>query len=108
MSEAWFSIQFAPWLSLLSLFSLLSYLQFWAHKGRHRHWVMGCHWASTAFGFALLLFGGFAYGAGQPYWVWFSLVLCGALLGSLMLWATLKIGKDYDAAELRKSIASDL
>ncbi len=107
-TNAWFSAQFAPWLSLLSLFSLLSYTQYWANKGKHRQWVMGAYWGVTALGAVLALAGAYAYTNGQPRWVWLALLLAGGLLCGLMLWSTLKMAKTYDEAELRKTIASDM
>ena len=44
MTEAWFSPELAPWLSLMSLLSLLSYLQPMAIKGINRKLVMGSYW----------------------------------------------------------------
>ena len=107
-TNAWFSAQFAPWLSLLSLFSLLSYANHWAQKGKHRQWVMGAYWGVTALGAALAVAGAYAYLAGQPRWVWLALLLAGLLLCGLMLWSTFGMAKTYDEAELRKSIANDL
>ena len=107
-ANAWFSAQFAPWLALLSLFSLLSHAQYWSRKSKHRQWVMGAHWGVTALGVVLALAGAFAYASGQPRWVWLTLLLAGTLLAALMLWATLNMAKTYDEAELRKTIANDL
>ncbi len=107
-TNAWFSAQFAPWLALLSLFSLLSYAQTWAQKGKHRQWVMGAYWGVTALGATLALAGLYAYTSGQPRWVWLTLLLAGGLLCALMFWSTLNMAKTYDEAELRKTIANDL
>ena len=108
MNEAWFSAQLAPYLSLLSLFSLLSYCQVWADKGKHKSAVMAAYWGVTALGVVLACLGALGFALGQPQWVWGSLMLSGLLLAGLMGWATVKIGHTYAEAELRRTIASDL
>ena len=108
LTTAWFSAQFAPWLSLLSLFSLLSYTNHWAQKGQHRSLVMGAFWGVAILGGLMLVAGLYAYAAGQPRWVWFALVLAGGLLSGLMLWSSFGMAKTYNEAELRRSIANDL
>ena len=108
MIEPWFSQELAPWLSLLSLFSLLSYCNVWAQKGRNKELVLTLYKGSVALGVLLVLAGGMALLNGQPYWVWFSLLLAGGLLGGIMMWGTYQMIKVYEEAELRKTIASDL
>ena len=106
--EPWFSLEVAPFLSLFSLFSLLSLTFRWAQKGQHRDVVMSAHRGTVVIGALLLIIGVAAVLLGQPYWVWGALVLAGGLLAGLMLWNTAQIAKVYDEAELRKTIASDL
>ena len=104
----WFSLEVAPFLSLFSLFSLLSLTNKWAQKGQYRDMVMNAHKGSVALGALLLLTGFAALFIGQPYWVWLALMLAGGLLGGLMLWESAQFEKIYDEAELRKTIANDL
>ena len=106
--EPWFSLEVAPFLSLFSLFSLLSLTFKWAQKGQHRDLVMNAHKGTVALGVLLLLSGVGALIVGQPYWVWGALMLAGGLLAGLMLWNARQIEKVYSEAELRKTIANDL
>lgn len=108
MMDPWFSQEVAPWLALLSLFSLLSYSLKWAQKGLHRELVMNAHKGTVVLGVILLVVGSAAYFIGQPYWVWFALILAGGLLSGLMVWNMSQIAKVYEEAELRKTIANDL
>ena len=108
MSEAWFSMEAAPWFSMFALFALLSYLQPWVRKGLHQKWVLGAYRASVVLGLGLLTASVVAYVLQQPTWVWFTFLLSGGLLTGLMAWATWQVSKEYEAAELRKTIATDL
>ena len=56
----------------------------------------------------MALLGAYAWAVDQPVWVWFSLLLSGALLTPLMVWSTFSIARAYDQADLRRTIASDL
>ena len=106
--DPWFSLEAAPFLSLFSLFLLLSLTNRWAQKGQYRDLIMNAHKGSVALGALLLLTGFAALFLGQPYWVWLALILAGGLLSGLMLWESSQFEKTYDEAELRKTIANDL
>lgn len=108
MNEAWFSAQVAPWFSMMSLFSLLAYLQAFALKGKYQRWVVGGYYAATGVALVVSFTGGVAYLLGQPNWVWGTLVFAGGLTFVLMLFANRKLNQIYADSELRKSIASDL
>lgn len=108
MPDPWFSPEAAPWFSMLSLFSLLAYLQTYALKGRYRQWVMGSYYTATGIAVVLALAGAGAMAIGQPSWVWGTLVFVGVLTFVLMLFSNRKIARMYSDAELRKSIAGDL
>lgn len=108
MVDPWFSLEIAPWLSLLSLFSLLNFTYGWAQKGHRRELVMNTYKGVVLFGLILVVVGIIAFFVNQPYWVWFSLILAGGLLAGLMVWGATQITKLYDEAELRKTIANDL
>ena len=108
MPEPWFSPEAAPWFSMLSLFSLLAYLQIYALKGKYRQWVMGSYYTATGFALLLALIGAVAMPLGQPDWVWGTLIFVGVLTFVLMWFSNRKVARMYSEAELRKSIAGDL
>ena len=108
MIEPWFTQQIAPWFSLLSLFSLLSFTHTWAQKGQHRSLITGAYRLVVGLGILLICLGLIALVQSQPRWVWAALLLAGGLLTPLMAWATRQVMQLYEEAELRKSIANDL
>ena len=108
MNEAWFAPELAPWFSMLSLLSLLAYLQTYALKGKHRATVLGAYQACTVGAGLIVLVGAAAWLVGQPPWVWGTLVFAGGLTCVLMIYSTRRVAHMYKDAELRKSIAQDL
>jgi hypothetical protein len=108
MTEVWFPAQIAPYFSLLSLVALISCLEAFAQRGEHRAVVTLAYRAAAAFGFVLLLAGIWAFVIHQPWHVWFTLGFSGGVIFPICIWALARIGKLYQGAELRRSIADDL
>lgn len=106
--ESWFSPQTAPWLSFLSLFSLLACLSEYARKGIYRSGVMITYRVALGFGIAFLLGAGTAFLVNQPTYVIFSLGLTGVAMTSAMSFGIASIAREYRKTEMRQSIAQDL
>ncbi len=108
MTDAWFSAEVAPWFSMISLLSLMAYLQKWAELGRRRTLVMRAYVAATVFGVLLLLGGILAVAVGQPDYVMYTLILSGSLTAGLFGMTVVRIRGLYQKAELHRTIANDL
>jgi hypothetical protein len=77
-----------------------------APKGKARGFVLGAFTAFMLIGIANLVLGIYAVATGQPYGIWYPLVLIGVLL--TVLFAALKpvVRKRYDEAEARRMDAA--
>ena len=79
-----------------------------APRGKGRGFILGSFAALILLGVVLLAVGLFAVVAGQPYYVWYPLVLCGGIL-TLVLSCTLPgIRARYRQAEARRMDAEAL
>ncbi len=78
-----------------------------APRGKGRTFVMALHWGTMTLGAVLLAAGIGAAVAGQPYGVWYSLLLPGMLLVVLMGAMTPVIRQRYRQAEHRRLQAEE-
>lgn len=78
-----------------------------ASQGKARKLVMGYHFAMLGLGVVLLLVALYALIAGQPYGIWFGMLMPGALLVVLMIALTPMIRMRYREAEQRKLSAQE-
>ena len=78
-----------------------------APRGKGRTFVMAMHWSAIALGATFLVAGIGAAVSGQPYGVWYSLLLPGALLVVLMGCMTPVIKQRYRQAEHRRLQAEE-
>ncbi len=78
-----------------------------APRGKGRAFVMALHWAALALGAAFLVAGIGAVLSGQPYGVWYALLLPGVLLAVLMGTMTPIIKLRYRQAEHRRLTAEE-
>ncbi len=76
-------------------------------RGRGRGFVMGFTWALLGLGIALLAAGLTALATGQPYGVWYSLLLPGAIATLLMSVFTPLVRVLYRQAEHRRLEAEE-
>lgn len=74
-------------------------------RGQARSFILGFHWVLVAIGLGLAGLGLFALINGQPYAVWYVLVLPGGLLTTLMLFLTPMVHRGYRDAEYRRADA---
>ena len=108
MIEPWFSAEIARSFSLLSLLALLACLQPLARAGRAKALVMSSFLAATGLALTLLISGIVGFVASQPSYVYGTLLFAGGLTFGLLLYYDWKIIRTYQAAELQRSVASDL
>ncbi len=78
-----------------------------APRGKGRTFVMAMHWGAIALGAVFLMAGIGAAVAGQPYGVWYSLLLPGVILVVLMGAFTPVIKQRYRQAEHRRLQAEE-
>ncbi len=78
-----------------------------APRGKGRPFVFAMHWAALALGGVFLIAGVTAVITGQPYGVWYSLLLPGLLLVVLMGTMTPVIRLRYRQAEHRRLEAEE-
>ncbi len=78
-----------------------------APRGKYRPFVFAMHWAALALGGVLLVAGVTAVITGQPYGVWYSLLLPGLLLTVLMGTMTPVLKLRYRQAEHRRLEAEE-
>ena len=78
-----------------------------APRGKAKRLVFGLHWFALLLGLALLVGGITALVTGQPYGVWYALLLPGALLTVLIICFTPMVKLRYRQAEHRKLNAEE-
>ncbi len=78
-----------------------------APRGKAKRLVFGLHWFTLLLGLGLLVGAITAMVRGQPYGVWFALLLPGALLTVLMIIFTPMLKLRYRQAEHRKLNAEE-
>ena len=104
----WFSVEFSRNLGWFSLLSLLSLMNFYVHRGRHRTLVVSIWRAMLALGIVCLGASVVGLAVGQPSHVVRPLLVVGvvvaAVFGATLNWIRLA----YRDAELRKTIAQDI
>ncbi|MHC4824257.1 MAG: hypothetical protein ACYTEP_09590 [Planctomycetota bacterium] len=79
-----------------------------APKGKGRGFVLGTMTSCAALGVLVLIAGIYALIVGQPYGVWYPLVLLGALLTGVIGGLIPMVRKRYAEAEQRRLDADDL
>ena len=75
--------------------------------GRARGFVFGALKTGAYFGVALVILGGLALASGQPYAVYYPLLLLGTISTVLGLWLPRSMSKRYEELELRRMQALD-
>lgn len=80
----------------------------WARRGKHRGLVMGFFAAFAGLGYLLLLGGLTALIMGQPYHVWYCLLLPGAIAAPLFSILLPRVRTAYQEAERNKLEAEEL
>jgi hypothetical protein len=108
MTEAWFSPDVARSFAFLSLLALTAAFEPLARQGRGRAIVMAVFGGCTVLGAGFLAASGLAVLAGQPSYVFRSLLLAGVVVTIPFVAAYMEMQKVYREAELRKTVASDL
>ena len=108
MTEAWFSPDVARSFAFLALLAVTAVLEPLAQQGRFRAMVMAVFGACTALGAAFAVAGALALVAGQPAYVFRSLLLVGVVVTIPFVAALMSMQKIYREAELRRTVASDL
>lgn len=78
-----------------------------APRGKARGLVLGLHWTCLALGVVLLAAGVTALATGQPYGVWYALLLPGALVTILMIVFLPIVRIRYQQAEHRRLEAEE-
>jgi hypothetical protein len=78
-----------------------------APRGKARRLVFGMHFTFLALGAALLIAGITAVSTGQPYGVWYALMLPGGLVSFLMLMFLPMVWMRYRQAEHRRLEAEE-
>lgn len=85
MMTPWFSLETARWLAFLSLFSLFSLLSYFIKQGRHRRVVTWVLALCATTGVVLLALAIIANMAGQPGHVVFPLGVAGVVMSTVFL-----------------------
>lgn len=78
-----------------------------APRGKGRAWLIPIGWAFVGVGMLSLVFGLYALAAGQPYGIWYPLLLIGLILGGLVAGLMPVVYKRYAEAEARRLQAED-
>lgn len=87
---------------------VLGSCSYFVQKGQGRRWILGAYTAMVCFGVACLSVGLYAVATGQPYGIWYPLVLIG-LCSSLVFGSLLPVIRhQYRLAEQRKIDAAGL
>ena len=108
MTEAWFSADAARSFAFLSLLATTAALEPLAQRGRGRVIVMAILGSCVLLGAAFFAGGTLAWLAGQPPYVFRSLLLVGFVVTIPFVGAFVSMQKIYREAEMRKTVASDL
>ena len=80
----------------------------WAQRANGRRWILGGMQAFVAFGLIQAAVGVFALLSGQPYGIWYPLLLCGGISTLVMGLNLTRIRRSYEAAENRRVQAEAL
>jgi CHASE2 domain-containing sensor protein len=108
MNDGWFSMEFSQNLKWFSLLSLLSLMSFSVRRGRHRTFVL-CIWVTMlVLGVVCLGACAVALALGQPSHVFRPLLVVGVVVTVVFGATFAPIRRDYQEAELRKTIARDI
>lgn len=111
MSEPWFSDpnQFGAWFGSIAggvggtLAGILGAAAgTLAPRGRGRKVVLGLMTLGAALGGLMALVGAYAFFTGQPYGIWYPLLLCGIIFAAVMGPLVPVVRRVYDRAEQRK------
>lgn len=106
--NAWFEPQVAPWLSFLSLLSLLAVLSASAEVGKYRTAVIGTLLGAVVLGVVFLVVAGVAQLSEQPWYVVLPFLLTGVALTAACLGGLPGVRRAYRRAEERKIAARNL
>lgn len=107
----WWDLQTATWIGALggSLLGILGGTLGWlSSKGKARMFVLTAMRALIGLGVVSLAFGGIAYATGQPYLVFYPLLLLGLILVLVLGINLRQVKHRYAQLELRKISAQDL
>jgi len=104
----WFSVEVAPFFSLLSLLAVVSVLERYAKQGRYRSAVITTYAAGVGLGGLLVLAALVALVLGQPRYVQGTLAFTGSIVGVVFATAIRQVRRAYTHAELRRTVATDL
>lgn len=107
---AWWSERTGGWIGGIAgsvLGCLGSLLAVLAAKGKCRVFVVTTSKALIGLGIASTLVGLWALSVGQPYAVWFPLLLLGILLESILFVRLRQYQKTYEDLEMRKMVSMD-
>jgi MFS family permease len=74
----------------------------WAPRAKNRRWIIGGMHAFLAFGVIQVVVGLIALLSGQPYGIWYPLLLCGGVSTLVMGLQLPRIRRAYAAAENRR------
>lgn len=80
----------------------------WAPRAKGRRWILGGMQAFLTFGLIQATVGIVALLSGQPYGIWYPLLLCGGISTLVMGLSLPRIRRTYAAAENRRVQAEDL
>lgn len=110
-NELWFGVLYGAGVgggggTLLGLVGALAGVLVPRNKGRA--FVVGGMAAFAVFGLASLVVGLVALSSGQPYGIWYPLVLVGGIFGFVGGGLTVALRQAYQAAERRHMLAQDL
>ena len=109
-SEGWWSDRTAGRIGavggcVIALVAILVWIL--ASRGRARGFVNATLLTASALGFAAVIVGVVAAASGQPYGVYYPLLLMGGITATLSLIAFFRLRKQYAAAELRRMESLD-
>jgi len=74
----------------------------WAPKAKGRRWILGGMQAFIALGLIQAALGIVALLSGQPYGIWYTLLLCGGVSTLVMGLNLPRVRRTYEAAENRR------
>jgi peptidoglycan/LPS O-acetylase OafA/YrhL len=108
MTQPWFSMEAARWLTYLSLFSVLAGLEQFVRRGQHRRPVLAILAICAVLGALLLSVGVAASLSGQPGFVRMPFLLSGGIMAAVFGIVRGISRRRYTVTEMRRISAGDL